>query len=102
MHLTEVLGVAHRSTVERQNVSGGAPLTYEVYLADGAHPGLYRPVYRLLVRNVALWIHKGLGAARKWAVLHFKEQTSNFVAGARARTIDMSEATFLPYQLPTT
>ena len=80
MDLAEVLSIAHWSMVKRQNVSGGTPFTYKVDLTDGAHPGLYEPVYLLLVRNVALRIHKSLGATRKWAVLHFKKQTSKFVA----------------------
>ena len=62
MDLAEVLSIAHWSMVKRQNVSGGTPFTYKVDLTDGAHPGLYGPMYLLLVRNVALWIHKGLGA----------------------------------------
>ena len=63
-------------------MSGGAPLTHKIYLTDGAHPGLYRPVYLLLMRNVALWVHKGLRAAQKWAIFHLEEKPTYFVAGA--------------------
>ena len=80
MDLVEFLGIAHQSMVKRENVSGGAPLTYKFDLAYRAHPGPYGLVCLLLMRNVALWIHKSLGATRKWAVLHFKKQTSNFVS----------------------
>ena len=41
--------------------------------------------------------HTGEGA-----VLHFEEEPPYFITGTRARTIDMSGAAFLSYQLPTT
>ena len=63
--------------VERQHVSGDTPLTYEVDLTYGVHPGLHGPVHLLLVRNITFRIHKSFGAMRKGAVLHFQEQTSN-------------------------
>ena len=44
---------------------GGASLTYKIYLTDGAHPGLYRPVHLLLMKNVTLWIRECLGTAEK-------------------------------------
>ena len=102
MNFAEVLSVAHQPPVERQNMSGGASLTHKIYLADGAHPGLYRPVHLLLMRNVTLRIRKSLGAAEKGAVFHFKEKPSYFVARARPRTINVSGAAFLSHQLPTT
>ena len=101
-YFAEVLSVAHRSPVERQNMPGGASLTHKIYLADGAHPGLYRPVHLLLMRNVTLWVREYLRTVEKWAIFHFKEKPSYFVAGARARTINVSGATFPSHQLPTT
>ena len=74
MHLTQILSIAHWPPMERQNMSGGAPLTHKIYLADGAHPGLNGPVHFFLMRDVALWVHKGLRAVRKGAVLHFEEE----------------------------
>ena len=102
MNFAEVLSVAHQPPVERQNMPGGASLAHKIYLADGAHPGLYRPVYLLLMRNVTLWIRKSLGAAEKGAIFHFKEKPSYFVAGAGTGTINMSGAAFSSHQLPTT
>ena len=102
MNFAEVLSVAHRPPMERHNMPGGASLTHKIYLADGAHPSLYRPVYLLLMRNVTLWIRKSLGAVKKGAIFHLKEKPSYFVARDRARTINMSGATFPPHQLPTT
>ena len=101
MHLTQILSIAHWPLMERQNMSGGAPLTHKIYLADGAHPGLNGPVHFFLMRDVALWVHKSLRAAQKGAVLHFEEEPPYFISRARARTIDMSGAAFLSYQLPT-
>ena len=102
MNFAEVLSIVHRLPVERQNMPGGASLTHKIYLADGAHPCLYRPVHLLLMRNVTLWIHECFGTARKWAIFHFKEKPSYFVAGAGTRTINVSGATFPSHQLPTT
>ena len=102
MHFTQVLSVAHQPSVKRQNVSGGAPLTHKIYLADGAHSCLYQPVYLLLMRNIALWIYKCFGTPGEGAVLHFKEEPLYFISRARAGTIDMSGAAFLSHQLPTT
>ena len=102
MNFAEVLSIAHRPPVERQNMPGGASLTHKIYLTDGAHPGLYRLVYLLLMRNVTLWICKSLGAVKKGAIFHFKEMPSYFVARAGTGTINMSGATFSSHQLPTT
>ena len=102
MNFAEILSVAHRSLVERQNMPGGASLTHKIYLADGAQPGLYRPVHLLLMRNVTLWVRKSLGAVEEGAIFHFKEKPSYFVARARARAINVSGATFASHQLPTT
>ena len=102
MNFAEVFSVAHQSPVERQNMPGGASLTQKIYFADGAHSGLYRPVHLLLVRNVTLWVRESLGAAGKGAIFHLKEKPPYFVARARAGTINMSGATFLSHQLPTT
>ena len=102
MNFAEVLSVAHRPPVERQNMPGGASLTHKIYLADGAHPCLYRPLYLLLMRNITLWIRKSLGAAEKGAIFHFKEKPSYFVTGAGTGTINMSRAAFSSHQLPTT
>ena len=97
-NFAEVLSVAHRPMVKRQNISGGAPLTHKIYRADGAHPRLYQLVYLLLMRNVALWVRKGLRAMRKGTIFHLMEKSPYFVAGAQARTINMSGAapSFLP------
>ena len=100
MNFAEVLSVAHWPSMKRQNMSGGASFTHKIYLADGAHPGLHRLVYLLLMRNVTLRIHKSLRAMQKRAIFHLEEKPSYFVAGARARAINMSGATFLSYQLP--
>ena len=102
MNFAEVLGIAHRPPVEKQNMPGGASLTHKIYLTDGAYPCLYSLVHLLLMRNVTLWVHECLGTAEKWAIFHFKEKPSNFVAGARARTINVSGPTFPSHQLSTT
>ena len=102
MNFAEVLSAAHWPPVERQNKPGGAPLTHKVYLTDGAHPCLYIPVHLLLMRNVTFWVCESLGAAGKGAIFHLKEKPPYFVAGAEAGTINMSGATFLSHQLPTT
>ena len=102
MNFAEVLSVAHRPPVERQNMPGGASFTHKIYLADGAHPGLYRLVHILLMRNVTLWVRKSLGAVEKGAIFHFKEKPSYFVARARARAINVSGAAFPSRQLPIT
>ena len=81
---------------------GGASFTHKIYLADGAHPGLNGLVHLLLMGNVTLWIHECFGTAGKGAIFHFKEKPSYFISGARAGTINMSGATFLSHQLPTT
>ena len=102
MHLTQVLSIAHWPPMERQNVSGGAPLTHKVYFTNGAHPCLNRLVYFFLVGDIALWIYKYFGTLGEGAVLHFKEKPPYFISRARAGTINMSGATFLSHQLPTT
>ena len=102
MHFTQVLSVAHQPSVKRQNMSCGAPLTHKVYLADGAHPCLNRPVHFFLMQNIALWICKCFGTLGEGAVLHFEEEPLYFISRATAGTIDMSGATFLSHQLPTT
>ena len=83
-------------------MSGGAPLTHKVYLADGAHLCLNGPVHFFLMGNNAFWIYKCFGTPEKGAVLHFEEEPPYFISRARARTIEMSGATFLSHQLPTT
>ena len=88
MNFAEVLGIAHRPSMKRQNMSGGASLTHKIYLTDGAHPGLYKLVYLLLMRNVTLRIRKSLGAVEKGAIFHLEEKPSYFVARARAGTIN--------------
>ena len=102
MNFAEVFSIAHWPPVKRQNMPGGASLTHKIYLTDGAHPCLHRPVHLLLMRNVTLWIHECLGTVEKWAIFHFKKKPSYFVAGARARTINVSGAAFPSNQLPTT
>ena len=88
--------------MERQNMSGGAPLTHKVYFTNGAHPCLNGPVHFFLVGDIALWIYKYFGTLGEGTVLHFEEEPPYFISRARARTIDMSGAAFLSYQLPTT
>ena len=102
MHFTQVLSIARRPPMERQNMSGGAPLTHKVYFANGAHLCLYGPVHFFLVGDIALRIYKCFGTPGEGAVLHFKEEPPYFITGTRARTIHMSGAAFLSYQLPTT
>ena len=102
MDLAEVLSVAHQSTVKRQNMSGGAPLAYKVYFANRTHPCLYGLVHFFLVGDIALQIYKCFGKPGEGAVLNFEEEPPYFITGTRARTIDMSVAAFLSYQLPTT
>ena len=102
MHLTQVLSIAHRPPMERQNMSDGAPLTHKVYFTNGAHPCLNGPVHFFLVGDIALWICECFGTLGEGAVLHFKEESPYFISRARARTINMSGATFLSHQLPTT
>ena len=102
MHLTQVLSIAHQPPMERQNMSGGAPLTHKVYFANGAHPCLNGPVHFFLVGDIALWIYKCFGTLGEGAVLHFKEEPPHFISRARAGTINMSGATFLSHQFPTT
>ena len=52
---------------------GGAPLTNEIDLTDGAHPGLYGPVHLFLMGNVAFQIYKGLNTLGERAELHFQK-----------------------------
>ena len=63
MHLAQVLSIAHQPLMERQNMSGGAPLTHKVYFANGAHPCLNGPVHFFLVGDIALWIYKCFGTS---------------------------------------
>ena len=102
MHFTQVLSIAHQSPMERQNMSGEAPLTYKVYLADGTHPCLNRLVHFFLMGNIAFWIYKCFGTPGEGAVLHFEEEPPYFISRARAGTIDMSGTTFLSHQLSIT
>ena len=102
MHFAQVLSIAHWPPMERQDMSGGAPLTHKVYFANGAHPCLNGPVHFFLMQDIALQIYKCFGAPGEGAVLHFKEEPPYFISRAGARTIDMSGATFLSNQLPTT
>ena len=102
MHFTQVFSIAHRPPMERQNMSGGAPLAHKVYFANGAHPCLYGPVHFFLVGDIALQTYKCFGTLGEGAVLHFEEEPPYFISRTRARTIDMSGAAFLSYQLPTT
>ena len=78
-------------------MSGRAPLTDEIDLTDGAHPGFYGPVYLFLMRNIALWIKECLSTSGEGAELHLQKQTPYFKTGIGASTIDVSRATFLPY-----
>ena len=102
MHFIQVLSIAHWPPMERQNMSGGAPLAYKVYVTNRTHPCLYGPVHFFLVGDIALKIYKCFGTLGEGAVLHFEEEPPYFITGTRARTIDMSAAAFLSYQLPTT
>ena len=102
MNFAEVFSVAHWPPVKRQNMPDGASLTHKIYLADGAHPGLYRLVHLLLMRNITLWVRECLETVKKWAIFHFKGKPSYFVSRARARTVNVSGATFPSHQLPTT
>ena len=102
MHFTQVLSIAHRPPMERQNMSGGAPLAHKVYFTNRAHPCLYGPVHFFLVGDIALWIYKCFGTPGEGAVLHFEEDPPYFITRTRARTIHMSGAAFLSHQLPTT
>ena len=52
---------------------GGAPLTDEIDLTDGAHPGFYASVYLFLMGNITFWIHKGLSTLGKRAELHVQK-----------------------------
>ena len=101
MYFTQVLSIAHRPPMERQSMSGGAPLTHKVYFANGAYPCLNGPVH-FLVGDIALWIYKCFGTPGEGAVLHLEEEPPYFISRARAGTIHMSGAAFLSHQLPTT
>ena len=90
MHFTQVLSIAHWPPMERQNMSGGAPLTHKVYFANGAHPCLNGPVHFFLVGDIARWIYKCFGTPGEGAVLHFEEEPPYFITGTRAGTIHMS------------
>ena len=74
MHFTQVLSIAHQPPMERQNMSGGAPLAHKVYFTNGAHPCLNGPVHFFLMGDIALWIYKCFGTPGEGAVLHFKEE----------------------------
>ena len=102
MHFTQVLSIAHRPPMEKQNKSGGAPLTHKVYFTNEAHPCLNRLVHFFLVGDIALWIYKCFGTPGEGAVLDFEEEPPYFISRAKARTINMSGAAFLSHQLPTT
>ena len=102
MHFAQVLSIAHRPLMERQNMSGGAPLTHKVYFANGAHPCFNGSVHFFLVGDITLWIYKCFGTPGEGAVLHFEEEPPYFISRARAGTINMSGAAFLSHQLPTT
>ena len=102
MHLTQVLSIAHRPLMERQNMSGGAPLAHKVYFANAAHSCLNGPVHFFLVGDITLWIYKCFGTLGEGAVLHFKEEPPYFISRARTGAINMSGATFLAHQLSTT
>ena len=45
-------------------------LTNEINFAQCTHPGPYRPMNLLLMRNVIFQIHKGGSTARERAILH--------------------------------
>ena len=51
-------------------MSGGAPLTDEINLTDGAHPGLYGPVHLFLMGNITFQIYKGLSTSGEGTELH--------------------------------
>ena len=102
MHFTQVLSIAHRPPMKRQNMSGGAPLAHKVYFANRKHPCLYGPVHFFLVGDIALRIYKCFGTPGEGAVLHFEEEPPYFITGTQARTIEMSGAAILSHQLSTT
>ena len=79
----------------------GASLAYKTYFANGAHPGLYRPVHLLLMINITLRIRECLGTMGEWAVFQFKKKPSYPVAGTGTRAMNVSGATFPSNQLPT-
>ena len=83
-------------------MSGGASLAHKVYFTNRTHPCLYGPVHFFLVRDIALRIYKCFGTPGEGAVLHFEEEPPYFITRTRARTIHMSGAAFLSYQLLTT
>ena len=100
MHFTQVVSIAHQPPMERQNMSGGAPLAHKVYFANRTHPCLYGPVHFFLVGDIALWIYKCFGTLGEGAVLHFEEEPPYFITRTRAGTIHMSGATFFPTNCP--
>ena len=100
MHFTQILIIAHWPPMERQNMSGGAPLTHEVYFTNRTHPCLYRPVHFFLVGDIALRIYKCFGTLGEGAVLHFEEEPPYFITGTRARTIEMSGPPFFATNCP--
>ena len=60
---------------------GRAPLTNKIDLTDGAHPGLYGPVYLFLVGDIALRINECLSTWGEGAELHLQKQTPYFKTG---------------------
>ena len=102
MHLTQILSIAHQPSMERQDMSSGAPFTHKVYFTNGAHPCLNGLVHFFLVGDITLQIYKCFGTLGEGAVLHFKEEPLYFITGTQTGTIHMSGATFLSHQLPTT
>ena len=100
MHLTQVLSIAHQPLMERQNMSGGAPLTHKVYFTNGAHPCLNGPVHFFLVGDIALWIYKCFGTPGEGAVFHFEEKPPYFISRARAGQLTCLGLLFFPTNCP--
>ena len=59
-------------------------------------------MHLFLVRDIALQIYKCLSTPGEGAELHLQKQPPYFITRIRARTVDMSRAAFLPYQLSAT
>ena len=97
----QVLSITSWSLMKRQDVSGGASLTYKVYLTDGTQPGPHGPMCLLLVMNIALWVHKCFRTMREWTILHFKKESSYPVTRTGSTTTNMSWPTFLAHKLAT-
>ena len=100
MHLTQVLSIAHRSLMERQNMSGGAPLTYKVYFTNGTHPCLNKPVHFFLEGDIALWIYKCFATPGKGAVLHFEKEPPTLYPELEQAQLTCLRPPFFPTNCP--